>query len=169
MTDDLNWMTAADMVRGFERGDFTPVETAEAVFARIDDVDEKINAFRELDRERAMSAAAEAAARWQAGKPASPIDGVPVSIKDLFDVEGLANRRGSKTSDPEPVGHDAPVVTRLRAAGAVITGKTNTPEFGWKGVTDSPLTGITRNPWNTGTTPGGSSGGASAACAAGIE
>ncbi|WP_416896782.1 MAG: amidase [Minwuia sp.] len=168
MTEELHWMTAADLVRGYERGDFTPVEAAEAVFARIDAVDGKLNCFRELDQDRAMAAAADSAARWKAGAPLSPIDGVPTGIKDLFEVEGLRNRKGSKTTPDEPSGFDCPAVARLRAAGAVITGKTNMPEFGWKGVNDSPLTGITRNPWDTNTTPGGSSGGASAACAAGM-
>lgn len=168
MSDELNWMTAADLVRGYERGDFTPEEAAASVFERIGAVDGRLNAFRELDQDRAMAAARAAGQRWRNGSPLSPIDGVPVSIKDLFDVEGLSNRRGSKTSDAAPVKADAPVVARLKAAGAVITGKTNTPEFGWKGVTDSPLAGPTRNPWNPETTPGGSSGGASAACAAGM-
>lgn len=168
MADELNWMTAADLVRGYERGDFTPEEATDCVFSRIDAVDGKLNTFRELDQDRAMDAARRAGERWRKGAPLSPIDGVPTSIKDLFDVEGLQNRKGSKTTPEDPVAGDAPAVTRLREAGAVITGKTTTPEFGWKGVTDSPLTGITRNPWNTDTTPGGSSGGASAACAAGM-
>jgi aspartyl-tRNA(Asn)/glutamyl-tRNA(Gln) amidotransferase subunit A len=168
MADELNWMTAANLVRGYERGDFTPEEATASVYDRIDAVDGKVNAFRELDRERAMSAARAAGERWSSGQPLSSIDGVPTSIKDLFDMKGLANRRGSKTSDPAPLAHDAPAVARLRDAGAVLTGKTNTPEFGWKGITDSLLTGITRNPWNLDTTPGGSSGGASAACAAGM-
>lgn len=168
MADELNWMTAADLVRGYERGDFTPEEATASVFERIRAVDGKLNAFRELDEYRAMQSAREAGERWRSGKPLSPVDGVPTSIKDLFDVEGLQNRKGSKTTPDTPAPQDAPAVARLRAAGAVLTGKTNTPEFGWKGVTDSPLTGITRNPWNTDTTPGGSSGGASSACAAGM-
>lgn len=168
MADELNWMTAADLVRGYERGDFTPEEAAASVFAQIGAVDGKLNAFRELDEDRAMDAARASGERWRAGTPLSPIDGVPTSIKDLFDVEGLQNRKGSKTTPEDRSPHDAPAVARLRGAGAVITGKTTTPEFGWKGVTDSPLTGITRNPWNPDTTPGGSSGGASAACAAGM-
>lgn len=166
--DDLIYMSAADLARGYERGDVSPVEAAEAVFARIDEVDGKLNAFRELDRDGALTAARAAEARWRDGAPLSPIDGVPTTIKDLFDVRGMKNLRGSKTSDTTPAEGDAPVTERLRAAGAVILGKTNTPEYGWKGVTDSPLTGITRNPWNPDRTPGGSSGGASSACAAGM-
>jgi len=97
------------------------------------------------------------------------LDGVPVSIKDLLLTKGWPTLRGSRTVDPRgPWNDDAPAVARLREAGAVLIGKTTTPEFGWKGVTDGPLTGITRNPWNPARTPGGSSGGAAAALAAGM-
>ncbi|HEX4327399.1 MAG TPA: amidase, partial [Burkholderiales bacterium] len=108
-------------------------------------------------------------ARWHKGRPLSFIDGVPAGIKDLVLAKGWPTLRGSKTVDPAgPWNDDAPATARLREAGAVLLGKTTTPEWGWKGVTDSPLTGITRNPWNLGVTPGGSSGGASAALAAGM-
>jgi aspartyl-tRNA(Asn)/glutamyl-tRNA(Gln) amidotransferase subunit A len=97
------------------------------------------------------------------------LDGVPTSIKDIILTKGWPTLRGSKTVDPKgPWNDDAPAVARLREAGAVLFGKTTTPEFGWKGVTDSPLTGITRNPWNPKKTPGGSSGGSAAAVAAGM-
>ena len=97
------------------------------------------------------------------------LDGVPVSIKDIILTKGWPTLRGSKTVDPKgPWNDDAPATARLREHGAVLLGKTTTPEFGWKGVTDSPLTGITRNPWNPAKTPGGSSGGAAAAVAAGM-
>jgi aspartyl-tRNA(Asn)/glutamyl-tRNA(Gln) amidotransferase subunit A len=106
-------------------------------------------------------------ARWTEGEPLSPLDGVPVAIKDILLTKGWPTRRGSLTVDPNgPWTEDAPCVARLREAGAVLIGKTTTPEFGWKGSTDSPLTGITRNPWNKAKTPGGSSGGSSAALAA---
>ena len=92
------------------------------------------------------------------GEPLSPLDGVPVAVKDLLVTKGWPTRRGSLTVDPKgPWDDDAPTVARLREAGAVLIGKTTTPEFGWKGSTDSPLTGITRNPWNKTKTPGGSS------------
>ena len=94
---------------------------------------------------------------------------MPVSIKDIILTKGWPTLRGSKTVDPKgPWNDDAPATARLREHGAVLLGKTTTPEFGWKGVTDSPLTGITRNPWNPAKTPGGSSGGAAAAVAAGM-
>ena len=95
------------------------------------------------------------------------LDGVPVSIKDLILAKGWPTLRGSRTIDPDqPWEHDAPSVARLREAGAVLLGKVTSPDHGWKGVTDSPLCGITRNPWNLDKTPGGSSGGSSAALAA---
>jgi aspartyl-tRNA(Asn)/glutamyl-tRNA(Gln) amidotransferase subunit A len=98
-----------------------------------------------------------------------PLDGVPVTIKDIILTEGWPTLRGSRTTDPDgPWTEDAPSTARLKEAGAIVLGKTTTPEFGWKGVCDSPLTGITRNPWNTDRTPGGSSGGAGAAAATGM-
>jgi aspartyl-tRNA(Asn)/glutamyl-tRNA(Gln) amidotransferase subunit A len=119
--------------------------------------------------EAASFAQAEAStARWTKGEPLSALDGVPVLIKDILLVRGWPTLRGSKTIDRnQPWIDDAPSVARLREAGAVFLGMTTTPEFGWKGVTDSPLTGITRNPWNPAKTPGGSSGGSAAAVAAG--
>ena len=94
--------------------------------------------------------------RWRSKAPLSPLDGVPLSIKDLLLTRGWSTLRGSRLVDPaQPWEEDAPAVARLREAGAVLLGKTNTAEFGWKGVTDSPLAGITRNPWNLKLTPGG--------------
>ena len=107
--------------------------------------------------------------RWATGRPAGPVDGVPTSIKDVFLTRGWPTLRGSRTIDPaQPWAEDAPCVARLRDSGAVLLGKTTTPEIGWKGVTDSPLTGVTRNPWDPARTPGGSSGGAAAAVASGM-
>src|SRR5690606_24289377 len=103
------------------------------------------------------------------GAPRGPLDGVPASVKDILLTRGWPTLRGSKAiARDQPWKDDAPAVARLREHGAVLLGKTTTPEFGWKGVTDSPLSGITRNPWNTQLTPGGSSGGAAAAVAAGM-
>ncbi|MCA8930479.1 MAG: amidase, partial [Alphaproteobacteria bacterium] len=105
--------------------------------------------------------------RWTKGEPLSPLDGVPVAVKDLLLTRGWPTLRGSLTVDPAgPWDVDAPAVARLKEGGAVLIGKTTTPEFGWKGVTDSPLTGISRNPWNPEKTCGGSSGGAAAALVA---
>jgi aspartyl-tRNA(Asn)/glutamyl-tRNA(Gln) amidotransferase subunit A len=115
-----------------------------------------------------LGAAAESAMRWRAGRPIGPLDGVPVTVKDLLDLAGFPTRRGSRTTPTEAVTDDAPLVASLKAAGAVIVGKTTTTEFGWKSPGDCPLNGITRNPWNSDYTTGGSSSGAGAAGAAGF-
>ena len=118
--------------------------------------------------EEALAAARASEKRWMKGEPQGPVDGVPTLIKDLLLVRGWPTLRGSRTVDKNQAwDQDAPSVARLRECGAVFLGSTTTPEFGWKGVTDSPLTGITRNPWDPTKTPGGSSGGSSAAAAAG--
>ena len=97
-----------------------------------------------------------------------PLDGVPMTVKDIVAMAGHPTREGSRTTSELKALVDSPVVARLREAGALLLGKTTTPEFGWKGMTDSPAHGITRNPWNVDYTPGGSSGGAAASLAAGI-
>ncbi|MCS6855984.1 MAG: amidase family protein, partial [Elioraea sp.] len=131
--------------------------------------DPVLNAFCLVAWRTALAAARESERRWMKGEPQGLLDGVPVSIKDLVLTRGWPTLRGSKTIDPKgPWKDDAPCVARLREHGAVLIGKTTTPEFGWKGVTDSPLTGVTRNPWDPRLTPGGSSGGAAAALAAGM-
>ncbi|HVJ53283.1 MAG TPA: amidase [Aliidongia sp.] len=169
MTDDIALLSAAELARAFRRRTLSPVEAARAAFARIHALDGKVNAFCHLDEAGALAAAADAEARYGRGEPLSPIDGVPTTVKDLILAKGWPTLRGSLLVDKDqPWIEDAPAVARLRAAGAVLLGKTTTPEFGWKGVTDSRLTGITRNPWNTGRTPGGSSGGAAVAAALGM-
>src|SRR5690606_26736759 len=101
--------------------------------------------------------------------PQGLLDGVPATVKDLVLTKGWPTLRGSRAVSPDqPWNEDAPAVARLREHNAVLLGKTTTPEFGWKGVTDNPLTGITRNPWNPEKTPGGSSGGAAVAAATGM-
>jgi aspartyl-tRNA(Asn)/glutamyl-tRNA(Gln) amidotransferase subunit A len=121
-----------------------------------------------IEPDHVLSAATQSQARWRAGAPLGPIDGVPTSIKDNIWVKGLPTRRGSKTSDATPAQDDAPAAARLREQGAVILGKTCMPEHGWIGVCHSPLTGITRNPWNPGYTPGGSTGGGAVAALLGL-
>ena len=116
-----------------------------------------------VDQDGALAAARASEARWAKGEPMGLVDGLPVTIKDIIDVKGLPTRKGSLTTPATPAAHDAPAVARLKEQGAVILGKTTTPEFGWIGVCHSPLTGITRNPWNLTRTTGGSSGGAAAA------
>ena len=166
---DLIWMGAAELARHYADGSVSPVEATRATLKRIEERNPAINAYCHLDGESALRDARASEARWKLGKPLSPIDGVPTGIKDLILTRGWPSMRGSKTVDPAgPWNDDAPATARLREAGAVLLGKTTTPEWGWKGATDSPLTGITRNPWNLAMTPGGSSGGASAALAGGM-
>jgi aspartyl-tRNA(Asn)/glutamyl-tRNA(Gln) amidotransferase subunit A len=165
---DLCLLTAAELLDAYRKRDLSPVEATRAVLERIERVNPKLNAFC-LVSERAADDARESEKRWLAGQPRGLLDGVPVSIKDLILTRGWPTRRGSKTVEPKgPWNDDAPVTARLREHGAILLGKTTTPEFGWKGVTDSALTGITRNPWDPRKTPGGSSGGAAAAVAAGM-
>ena len=146
----------------------SPVDVTRAVLNRIETFS-PLNAFCHVDEPQAFAAATASEARFVAGAPLGPLDGVPVGIKDLILTRGMPTRRGSLTTSPDgPWTEDAPLTARLREGGAVLIGKTTTPEFGWKGVTDSPLTGITRNPWNPAMTPGGSSGGAAVQVACGM-
>jgi aspartyl-tRNA(Asn)/glutamyl-tRNA(Gln) amidotransferase subunit A len=153
----------------FHTGQVSPVDALRAVLARIERLDPVLNAFCLVDADSALDAARASEARWAAGTPIGPLDGVPVSIKDLILTRGWPTLRGSATVDASgPWLEDAPATARLREAGAVLFGKTRTPEFGCKGETNSPQGGISRNPWNPAHTPGGSSGGAAAAVAAGM-
>ena len=167
MQTDPAQASAATLLELYARRRLSPVEALGAVRARIDRLNPRLNAFAAMN----PSAEAEARAsetRWHAGRPLGPLDGVPCTVKDLLDMAGLPTRRGSHLTDAAPQPHDAPAVVGLRAAGAVIVGKTTTTEFGWKSPGDCPLHGITRNPWNPDYTPGGSSAGAGAAGAAGF-
>ncbi len=163
---DLAEFPAGELVHLFRRGEASPVEATRAALARIERCNARYNAFCLIDAEHALAAAAASEERWRKSEPRSYIDGVPASIKDIILTRGWPTLRGSKTVDPaQEWNEDAPAVARLREAGSVLLGKTTTPEFGWKAVCDSPLTGITRNPWDDRKTPGGSSGGAAVAAA----
>ncbi len=169
MADEIAFMPATRMLALYRARQLSPVEVAAATLRRLETYEAAINAFVLYDPETAMAMARAAEARWQKGEPQGLLDGVPVAIKDTLLTRGWPRLLGSRTIDPDQAwDEDAPVPSRLRAEGAVFFGKTTTPEFGWKGVTDSPLSGITRNPWNLEHTPGGSSGGSAAALAAGI-
>src|SRR6478609_11265345 len=169
MANEPHEMTASELSAQFQTRDLSPVEVTDGCLARIEALDAEINSFCLVDGDASRAMAEASEARWLAGEPLSPLDGVPIAIKDLLLTKGWPTLRGSKTVDPKgPWNDDAPAVARLREHGALLIGKTTTPEFGWKGVTDSPLTGITRNPWNPQKTPGGSSGGAAAAVASGM-
>jgi aspartyl-tRNA(Asn)/glutamyl-tRNA(Gln) amidotransferase subunit A len=167
--EDVAWLTARELVEAYRSKRLSPAEVADAVLLRIEALNSRLNAFCWRDGAKTKEAAKASEARWLAGAPLGPVDGVPTSIKDVLLTDGAPTLRVSKTVDRwRTWNEDAPTVARLRAAGAVFIGKTTTPEFGWKGVTDSPRSGVTRNPWNLERTPGGSSGGASAAVAAGL-
>jgi aspartyl-tRNA(Asn)/glutamyl-tRNA(Gln) amidotransferase subunit A len=166
--DDIAYKSAAELTVLYARRALSPVEAAQALFDRLEALQPKLNAFCLVDRDGALAAAGASERRWRDGKKLSPVDGVPATIKDLMLMRGHPTRRGSHLTDDVPDTEDSPAVARLKEAGAVILGKTTTPEFGWIAVGDSPLTGITRNPWNLERTPGGSSAGAAGAAAAGI-
>jgi aspartyl-tRNA(Asn)/glutamyl-tRNA(Gln) amidotransferase subunit A len=168
MTTDLTQATAAQLGKLYGKGKASPVETMKAVLARTDALTSTVNAFCTVETEAAIAAARASEKRWKKGEPLSPLDGVPVSIKELVRVKGWPSSMGSKLTDQSPADADAPAVARLREAGAIVFAQSTSSEYGHKGVTDSPLHGITRNPWNTERTPGGSSGGAGAAVAAGL-
>ncbi|MFD9824155.1 amidase [Streptomyces violascens] len=165
---ELAYLTARQLLTGYRARTFSPLDATRAVLARIEAVQPRLNAFVRVDAEPALAQARAATERWHAGEPKGLLDGVPVSVKDLLLQAGGPTLRGSNTtSEKGSWGEDAPAVARLREHGAVLVGKTTTPEFGWKGVTDSPRTGITRNPHDPARTAGGSSGGSAAAVAAG--
>jgi aspartyl-tRNA(Asn)/glutamyl-tRNA(Gln) amidotransferase subunit A len=167
MANEPHEMTASELSAQFQTRDLSPVEVTDGCLARIEALDAEINSFCLVDGDASRAMAEASEARWLAGEPLSPLDGVPVAIKDLLLTKGWPTLRGSRTVDPnQNWDTDAPSVARLKEAGAVLIGKTTTPEFGWKGSTDSLLTGTTRNPWNKAKTPGGSSGGTGAAVAA---
>ena len=171
MSADQNiaYASAASLLDLYRKRVLWPVEVTRSLLDRIDALQPKINAFCVIDRDGALAAARASEERWQRGEVGGRLDGVPVTIKDLMLMRGFPTLRGSRLVDPDQDwSEDAPAVARLREAGAVILGKTTTPEFGWKALGDSPLTGITCNPWNLSRTPGGSSAGAASACAAGI-
>ncbi|MGD9535925.1 MAG: amidase [Alphaproteobacteria bacterium] len=169
MSEELSQLSAVRQVELYRKGELSPVEVTQAALKRIEQVNPRLNAFCLVDAEAALKAAKESEARWQRGEPLGRVDGVPATIKDLVISKGWPTLRGSRAVDPkQPWAEDAPAVARLREHGAVFLGKTTTPEFGWKGLTDGPLTGATRNPWSDRHNAGGSSGGAGVAAAHGL-
>ena len=174
-TDFLN-LTARQLVEGYQAKTFSPVEVTEAALARIEAHNKMVNAFVYVDEypqeryhDHARQEAIRSAERWEKGEPFGSLDGVPFTVKDLVLTKDWPTLRGSlATSVNDPWDESAPAVERLLEAGAIFLGKTTTPEYGWKGVTESPRTGITRNPWNLERATGGSSGGASVAAALGF-
>ena len=167
MTDDLCFTPATELSTLIRRKELSPVELIDAVLARIDVCEPRINAFAALIAERAREDAQRAEAALMKGDAAGALFGLPVTIKDLTETAGIPTQRGSHALKGHVPTVDAPVIPRLREAGAIILGKTTTSEFGWSGVSNSPLTGITSNPWKQGYNAGASSAGAGAAAAAG--
>jgi aspartyl-tRNA(Asn)/glutamyl-tRNA(Gln) amidotransferase subunit A len=157
---DLTLLSATGLVALYRAKALSPLEAARAALDRIARYDSTVNAWCHLDTDGALAAARASEARWHAGTPMGALDGVPVGIKDNVLVAGMPARFGSRLTSPEPRASDAPAAARLRAAGAILLGKTAMPEYGWKATSDSPLTGVTRNPWDTHMTTGGSSAGA---------
>ena len=152
----------------YRAGLLSPVEVARSALQHAEQVQQELNAFALIDHERALALAHASAQRWKAGVPLGPLDGMPFTVKEFAAVAGWPTRRASVVTSSEPATRSAVFVDRVLAAGAVLLGKTRAPEFNWKGVTDSPGYGITRNPLQPDLTPGGSSGGCAAAVAAGV-
>ncbi|TMK73996.1 MAG: amidase [Actinobacteria bacterium] len=167
--DELCWMPASEMAAAIRRKKVSPVEVMKAVLARIERLNPTLNAFVTLTAEHAMRAARGAErALTKRGARLGPLHGVPFSTKDLVVTKGIRTTFGTRLYADNVPTETAPMVERLLAAGAIQLGKTNTPTMGWIGATHNLLFGVTRNPWNLDRTPGGSSGGASAAVAAGM-
>ncbi|WP_051236341.1 amidase [Ottowia thiooxydans] len=165
----LPWLSAGELIAQYRSHRLSPVEVTRCILDRAERSQTSLNAFCLLDAPAALEAAAASEQRWQRNEPMGLLDGVPVSVKDIVFTKNWPTLRGSRTVSPTQAWlEDAPSVARLREHGAVLFGKTTTPEFAVGAVTRSPLTGVTRSPWGSGYTPGGSSGGAGAAVAAGI-
>lgn len=165
---DLAFTPATDLLEQIRRRALSPVELTRAVLDRAEQLDASLHAFLTLDAERAMDAAHEAEAAVMRGDTLGPLHGLPVSVKDLEQTAGLRTTYGSKFFEHNVPTTDGAVAGRLRRAGAILFGKTNTPNFGHKDMSDNLLMPPSRNPWHLERTPGGSSGGAAAAVAAGI-
>jgi Asp-tRNA(Asn)/Glu-tRNA(Gln) amidotransferase A subunit family amidase len=165
---DFREHRVTDLAAKVRSRDVSAWELVAGALERIERLDPELNAWVTVDGERALAAADSVDQRLMAGEAVGPLAGIPIGVKDLEDAEGFPTRYGSVLSDPAPAIGDSVLVARLRAAGCVVLGKTTTPEYGHKGVTDSPLTGVTRNPWAMERSPGGSSGGSAAAIASGM-
>ena len=164
MATRLEQMTAVELTDAYRSGAVSPLDVTKCILERAERSARTLNAFCFLDADSALSSALESEVRWRGGTPKGLLDGVPISIKDNISATGMPTRFGSRAlTDQQIWQRDSPSVAQLREAGAVIFAKTCCPEFGHKSVTDSPLTGVTLNPWNLDHTPGGSSGGAAAA------
>ena len=168
MSAEFDFMTAREIARRVAKREISPVEVTRRALDKAQATQATINAFNHIMPDEALAAARAAEAAVMRGGKLGPLHGVPFSAKDLIAVKDAPMTFGSRTMASNIATADAPTVTRMKDAGAILIGKTTTSEFGCKGVGDNPLNGITRNPWNTGKTPGGSSAGAAASVAAGV-
>lgn len=166
--ESICYTPAVELADLIKHKKISPVEVIEVFLDRIEEVNPRLNAFCTLTADTARIEAKAAEEAVMKGEPLGPLHGVPFSIKDLIITKSVRTMRGSKIYENFIPDEDAPLVDRLKKAGGIMMGKTSTPEFGHKGVTDSKVSGITRNPWNLEMTPGGSSGGAGAQVAAGL-
>jgi aspartyl-tRNA(Asn)/glutamyl-tRNA(Gln) amidotransferase subunit A len=165
----VSLLSAAELTAGFASGELSPVDATEAALAAVERHDPDVHAMVLLDADAALESARASERRWRENRSLGPADGVPTTIKDLLLTRGWPTLRGSSLVPADgPWTEDAPAVARLREAGCVLVGKNATPEFGWKGVTDSVRHGATGNPWGAGLTSGGSSGGAATAVGLGM-
>jgi aspartyl-tRNA(Asn)/glutamyl-tRNA(Gln) amidotransferase subunit A len=168
MSAELAFMSAVELAQNIRNKKVSSLEATENFFQRIDQLDSQLHSYLTLCRDQALADARAADAAVQEGTKLGPLHGVPISIKDLETTKGVVTTMGSAIFKDRVPDMDSIVVERIKAAGAVILGKTNTPEFGQSGTTENKLGEPCRNPWNTDRTPGGSSGGAAAALAAGL-
>src|SRR5258707_14004513 len=168
MAKELWQRSAVELGEAYRKDECTPVDVLDAVLRRIERVNPVINAFVTLDLSGARRSAEASAKRWQTRRAFGPLDGVPISVKDNIPVQGLRSTWGSRLYENFVPDVDELPIARLRSRGAIVLGKTNCPEFTLQGYTDNLLFGPTRNPWDPALTPGGSSGGAVAAVAAGL-
>jgi len=166
--DEICTLSAVDLVRLIRDGSLQAEAVIDAVLARVEKYDVRYRAFALVDKEGARQAARNADIARANGEALGPLHGVPFSVKDVILTEGLETTFGSRLMVGNIPNHDASAVARLKAAGGILIGKTTTPEFAHKAITDSPKYGVTRNPWNPEFSSGGSSGGAAVAAATGM-
>jgi len=165
---DLTQVSASELIAAYRSKAISPVEVAAATLKRIAELQPHFNAYRAVDAEGALAQAKASEARWAKGAPLGLLDGVPVAFKDLLNIKGFPTRKGSLATPDTVQQADSPPAARLRESGAVILGKTQTAEFGLKGLTETKLAGVTSNAWDRQYVSGGSSGGAGVAAALGL-
>src|ERR1700736_1703347 len=165
---ELHWMSAFDLAGMIRRRELKPSELVAASLSRIEALNPKFNAFCALRAEEAMAEARALDEKIARREETGPLAGLPLGVKDLEGVAGMATTFGSVPFKNNIAKEDSIQVARLKAAGAIVVGKTNTPEFGFMAFTKNLLFGVSRNPWRLERTPGGSSGGSSAAISSGM-